>query len=105
MKGDFYDREVPMIKCPYCGKEFDEKDQPKEKWYFTNYWVVIALLCFGPLALPLVWFNPRYNPRTKWIVSILVIIITIISIWIYMILKAFLLNLMQQLQHQLGGIG
>ena len=104
MKGDFSDREVSMIKCPYCGKEFDENGQPKEKWYFTNYRVVIALLCFGPLALPLVWYNPRYNPRTKWIVSVLVIIITIIAIWVSMILNAYLHKLTQQLQRELGGI-
>ena len=66
-----------MIKCPNCGKEFDEKAQSKVKWYFTTYWVVIAFLCFGPLALPLVWFNPRYQSITKWIVTVLAVIVTI----------------------------
>lgn len=66
-----------MINCPYCGKEFDEKGLPKAKWYFSNYWVIIAILCAGPFALPLVWFNPRYKTITKWIITILVIVITV----------------------------
>jgi len=66
-----------MITCPHCGKEFDEKKLPKGKWYFSNYWVVVFLLCLGPFALPLVWFNPRYKPMTKWIITIIVIVITV----------------------------
>jgi hypothetical protein len=83
-----------MTKCPYCGKEFEEQIQPKKKWYFTTYWVVIAFLCFGPLALPLVWFNPRYKTITKWIVTILAIIITI---WLSIKSIDMYRNLMQQL--------
>jgi len=83
-----------MIKCPYCGKEFDETGKPKVKWYFTTYWVVIGLLCAGPFALPLIWFNPRYKPVTKWIISILV---TIITIW----LTIKFMELMQTLRQQL----
>ena len=104
MKGDFSDREVSMIQCPYCGKEFDEKARPKVKWYYTTYWVVIAILCAGPFALPLVWFNPRYKPATKWIVSVLVIIITI-----YITIKSVALfqTMMQQfhqMERELGNI-
>jgi membrane protein YdbS with pleckstrin-like domain len=106
MKGDFSDKERSMVKCPYCGKEFDETapPKPKIKWYFTTYWVVIALLSLGPFALPLIWYHPRYKPATKWIISVLVIIITI-----YATVKSIDLyhNMMQQynqMQHELGGI-
>lgn len=86
-----------MIKCPNCGLEFDEKIQPKVKWYFTTYWVVIALLCVGPFGLPLVWYNPRYQSTTKWIVSIIVIIITV-----WLTIKS--IETYKSLQHQLNGL-
>jgi hypothetical protein len=43
---------------------------------FTTTAVVVALLCIGPLALPMVWFNPRYKIVTKLIVTSLVIVFT-----------------------------
>lgn len=48
----------------------------KGKWYFKTYWLVIAFLSIGPLALPLLWLNPRYNLKRKIIVSVIVIIIS-----------------------------
>jgi hypothetical protein len=81
-----------MIKCPYCGKELNlqavlasempSQLQPKKKWYFATFWIVFIFLSLGPLApfaLPLVWFNPRYKPMTKWIVTVLVVAI---SAWV-----------------------
>ena len=53
-------------------------NQPKTKWYFATTFVVIAILCIGPLALPLVWFNPRYKAVTKLVVTIAVIVLTIL---------------------------
>lgn len=76
-----------MIRCPYCGKDIElqalqssgapVQTEAKTKWYFTNYWVVVAFLCIGPFALPFVWFNPRYKPAVKLIVTVLAIVITI----------------------------
>ncbi len=86
-----------MIKCPFCGKDFDEKAQPKVKWYFTTYWVVIAFLGVGPLALPLIWYNPRYKPMTKWIVSVVAIIVTI-----WLCIKS--IDLYQSLMKQMGDL-
>ncbi len=72
------------IKCSYCGgvldkyKDWDgmwDKKQP-EKWYFKTFLIVIAFLCVGPLALPLVWLNPRFSQKTKIIVTIIVIILS-----------------------------
>ncbi len=50
--------------------------KPQEKWYFKTYVLVIAFLCVGPLALPLVWFNPRFSPIKKIVISIIVIILS-----------------------------
>ena len=73
------------IKCRFCG-EFLEKPPPKQnvskiQWYFSNSVIIIALLCLGPLAplvLPLVWFHPRYQPITKLLISIIVIVLTVV---------------------------
>lgn len=62
------------IKCRYCGEFLNKKQQ--EKWYFKTFWLVIAFLCVGPLALPLLWLNPRFSVRRKIIVSIIVIVLT-----------------------------
>jgi hypothetical protein len=51
--------------------------KPQEtKWYFRTSLIVTAFLCVGPLALPLVWFNPRFSQKTKIIVTIIVIILS-----------------------------
>lgn len=52
------------------------EDKVKDKWYFRISVFVIALLCVGPFALPLIWLNPRYSRKAKIIISIIVIIIS-----------------------------
>ena len=47
---------------------------PKQKWYFSNWTVVIGILIIGPLALPLVWFNKRYTVTMKVVLTIVVIV-------------------------------
>lgn len=51
-------------------------ENKNDKWYFKTYVFIVALLCVGPLALPLLWFNPRFNLKTKIITSVIVIILT-----------------------------
>ncbi|HUS71620.1 MAG TPA: hypothetical protein VMY06_01030 [Sedimentisphaerales bacterium] len=64
------------VKCRFCGEFLDKASKPGGKWYFSTTAVVVALLCVGPLALSLVWFNPRYKIVTKAVVTILVIVFT-----------------------------
>ena len=75
------------IKCRYCGEYLDgfsrAGSRPREKkWYFTTPSVVIALLCVGPLALPLVWFNPRYKPATRLIITVIVLVVTVLCTYL-----------------------
>ena len=49
-------------------------EETPEKWYFQTYVLVIAILCVGPLALPLLWWNPRYSLLLKVIVTVAVIV-------------------------------
>ncbi len=74
------------IKCRFCGEFLDGSGQsaaarPK-KWYFATRNVVIALLFAGPLALPLVWMNPRYRPVVKAVVTVIVAAVTIAALWL-----------------------
>jgi len=55
-----------------------------DKWYFKNRFVVFAFLCAGPLALPLIWFHPRYSQNFKIITT------AIIAIASYLLANAFI---------------
>jgi predicted nucleic acid-binding Zn ribbon protein len=61
------------IKCKHCGEMLNKK---KGKWYFSMATFVMALLCVGPFALPLLWLNPRFTLKRKVIVSIIVVVLT-----------------------------
>ena len=65
------------IKCRYCGEFLEKRPQSGARWYHSTAAVVIALLSLGPLALPLVWFNPRYNTIVKASLTIGIIVLTV----------------------------
>lgn len=46
------------------------------KWYFRMSVVIIAILSVGPLALPLVWLNPKLSPKSKAIITIVVVVLS-----------------------------
>jgi hypothetical protein len=72
---------VPRQTHYYIKNKMVFLDKPittsKTKWYFSTSAIVIALLCLGPLALPLVWLNPRYKIVTKLAATVIVIALTI----------------------------
>jgi hypothetical protein len=71
------------VKCRFCGEFLDKSGKSKTKWYFSTPTVVIALLCLGPLALPLVWFNPHYKIITKLVVTVIVIVLTVLFSYLF----------------------
>ena len=95
--------QAEAIKCRYCGEFLDgsgrelRKPRPK-KWYFATGTIVLALLCLGPMALPLVWINPRFKIPTKAIVTVIVVVVTILCL--YLTVYAY-----QNLINQLTALG
>ena len=85
------------IKCRYCGEFLDgsrsagSSPRPK-KWYFATGTVVLALLCLGPLALPLVWLNPRFKPAIKGLVTVIVLGVTILCLFLIVLAYQRILN-------------
>ena len=58
------------IKCKYCGEFLDPSKKPhiageKVDWYFRKSFIILALCCVGPLALPLIWWHPQMTRAWK----------------------------------------
>ncbi|HUW20875.1 MAG TPA: hypothetical protein VMW16_16365 [Sedimentisphaerales bacterium] len=85
------------IKCRFCGEFLERPATLKTKWYFATSVVVVALLCLGPLALPLVWLNPRYTVITRLIVTVVVILVTVWACY-------FTVGMYTRLTEQLGSL-
>ena len=62
------------IKCKHCGEMLIKKEP--QKWYFKTSTIITAFLFAGPLALLFVWINPRLSPKTKIIISVIMVILT-----------------------------
>lgn len=75
------------VKCRFCGEFLKQSSEPK--WHFRTPAVVIAMLCLGPVALSLVWLNPRYKRNTKLVITGLVIAYTIlvVALLVYFVVK------------------
>lgn len=58
-------------KCRFCGEFLDKK--PAEKWYFKTPLLITAFVCVGPLALPLVWLNPRFSRKRKIVITAVIV--------------------------------
>ena len=69
------------IKCKHCGEFLDETGHPavvekKTSWYFRTSFVVIAVCCVGPLALPLIWWHPKTTLTWKIVLTIGILVLS-----------------------------
>jgi hypothetical protein len=68
------------IKCKHCGEFFVSSRDPRFRgedvpWYFRKSFIVIAVLCVGPLALPLIWWRPQTT--LVWKIGLTIIIVVL----------------------------
>lgn len=83
--------QAEAIKCRYCGEflcdvpprasretSYGVPTKAPARWYHSTSTLVMAILCMGPLALPLVWVNPRYKPVTKVLITVAIVVLTIL---------------------------
>ena len=87
--------QAEAIKCRYCGEFLCEKSgqeisgptpgsrsptvpEARAPWYFSTSTLLIAVLSIGPLALPLVWLNPRYKGLTRLLITVAILVLTFI---------------------------
>jgi len=45
-------------------------------WYFRTSFVIIAVGCVGPLALPLIWWRPQTKPAWKIGLTLLILVLS-----------------------------
>lgn len=72
--------QAEAVKCRFCGEFLNKKKA--EPWYLRNLFIAIAFFCVGPLALPLVWFNPRFKTPAKLIITIVTLVLSY-YLWIW----------------------
>ena len=94
--------QLEAVKCRHCGEFLDKSRRtgrkPRaKKWYFSTSSVVVALLCLGPIALPLVWLNPRYKPITRVAITVFVLVVTILCVYLMQVMYQQLLDQLQAL--------
>ena len=70
----------------------------KIKWYYKPVPVVIAILCIGPFALPLLWFSPSFKRIYKIIISIVIIAISVWFVKVSADLYGILLEEFQEIE-------
>lgn len=60
---------VPEPRTPVPSKSAEKPPRPAGLLW-SPWTLVLALMTFGPLALPLVWRNPHLSTRTKTVLTI-----------------------------------
>ena len=74
------------IKCKHCGEFLDTSHharlaEEKIQWYFRKSFIIFAVCCVGPIALPLIWWRPQTSPAWKIGLTIGIIVLS----WILLI--------------------
>jgi hypothetical protein len=68
------------VKCKHCGEFLNAAvrlplAESAVKWYYRKSFIVIAVCCVGPLALPLLWWRPQTT--RAWKIGLTVVILAL----------------------------
>ena len=93
------------IKCRYCGEFLDGAARDattgeKPPWYFRTTFIVIALLCVGPLAIPLIWLRPKTPLAWKILLTVGILIIS----WFMILATVRSLEVIRQYYEMIGDL-
>ncbi len=69
------------IKCKHCGEflvpsKASRGQEEKYPWYLRKSFIIIAILCVGPLALPLLWWRPHTSVAWKIGLTIIILVLS-----------------------------
>ncbi len=72
------------IKCKHCNEFLEGHVSPHPAegilpWYYRTSFIIIAVCCVGPLALPLIWWHPTMKRAWKMGLTLGIFIITWLS--------------------------
>lgn len=69
------------IKCKHCGEFLDKAHafaRPAQgmTWYFRTSFIVVAVFCVGPFALPLIWWHPKISRLWKAVLTVWILLLS-----------------------------
>ena len=91
------------IKCRFCGEVLDGSTRTPAApeahlpWYVRTATIVIAVLCVGPLALPLLWWRPKTSLTWKIGLTVAILLLT----WVLVDISVKSLEMINQSWQQL----
>lgn len=92
------------IKCKHCGEFLDGSNKrvvegEKLPWYFKTSFIVMAVCCVGPFALPLIWWHPKTNGIWKLVWTLVVLVVT----WLMVMMTMKSVGALQQYYDMMNG--
>lgn len=74
--------------------QFQQSDSFKKDipWYYSKTFVWILLFSIGPIGLPWLFKSPKFTLKSKWIITILILILTLLPLYIGYFLHQLLNN-------------
>jgi len=73
-------------------------------WYHKPVLIVIAILCVGPLALPLVWMSPRLSKVNKVAITVIVLLLTVWLVRASVDMYGYLMDRLEEIREVLQDI-